>query len=348
MLHTYYLRTQTLLALAALFIFSLTALAADPGLPHPSKSELSDDKAGSLLIYNIYSSNPAQPQTDNTRVNLTNTNPRTGVAVHFFFVDGSTCSAADSFVCLLPNQTVSFTMSEIDPGVSGHIVAVAVDGPPGFAGGTNTGRPVSFNYLIGDEYTKFSRLLYEANLGAIAFAVVDSKDKSLDPEYIPGSPTAELILDGAPGNYNQAPHTLAMSNFPSPAKGLIGEYSTHIVINRVGGDLTTSVAAIGDVFGLLYDDAERALSFTFKSTQCQFRSTISSGFPRTAPRPHIFIPDGHTGWMKLFSHDPDVALVGSVIIGSSNRNSLKGGRNLHHLTLTESVVYTIPIFPPNC
>jgi hypothetical protein len=340
--------TQTLLALVALIVLPIASLAADPGLAYPSKSELSDDRAGSLLIYNIYSSNAADPETDNTRINLTNTNPYTGVVAHFFFVDGSTCSVSDSFVCLSPNQTVSFAMAEMDPGVAGYIVVVAVDGPKGFAGGTNTGRPVNFNYLIGDEYLKFSRLVYEANLGAVAFAVVDDEGKSTDPPFDPDSFTAELVFDGTPGNYRRAPHTLAVSNFPSPSEGLSGENFTHIVINRVGGDLLGSAAEIGAVFGLLFDDAERSLSFTFKAAQCQFRSTITSGFPRTAPRPHAFIPDGHTGWMKLFSQDPEVALVGAVIIGSNNRNFLKGGRNMHHLTLTGSTVYTIPVFPPNC
>ena len=327
---------------------SVTVPAAGPGQSYPPKSEASDDKAGSLLIYNLYSSNAAFPEADNTRINLTNTNPYTGVVVHLFFVDGSTCSVADTFVCLLPSQTVTFTTAEVDPGTSGYIVAVAVDGPKGFAGGTNTGRPVSFNYLIGDEFIKFSAVLYQANLRAVAFAVVDNYGRPVDPKYDPNSPTAELIFDGAPGNYNRAPQSLAVSNFPSPASGFVGEYFTHLVINRVGGDLTSSAARIGSIFGLLYDDLERALSFTFTSAQCQFRSTITASFPRTTPRPHLFIPDGHSGWMKLFSQNPEVALVGSVIIGTNDRTFPSGGRNMHHLTLAKSAVYTIPVFPPNC
>jgi len=41
--------------------------------------------------------------------------------VHLFFVDGATCSIADSLVCLTPNQTASFLASDIDPGTTGYI-----------------------------------------------------------------------------------------------------------------------------------------------------------------------------------------------------------------------------------
>ena len=45
-----------LLALCALVVVSSAALAADPGLPYPAASEVSDQKAGSILIYNTYTS----------------------------------------------------------------------------------------------------------------------------------------------------------------------------------------------------------------------------------------------------------------------------------------------------
>ncbi|MEK7829696.1 MAG: DUF11 domain-containing protein, partial [Acidobacteriota bacterium] len=92
-----------------------------PGQCHPPGSEISDDKPGSILFYGIYTSAAASndPQ-NNARVSLTNTNPQLGVAVHLFFVDGATCSVADAFVCLTPNQTASFLMSDIDPGITGY------------------------------------------------------------------------------------------------------------------------------------------------------------------------------------------------------------------------------------
>src|SRR5262249_826179 len=113
-----------------------------PGNPFPDTSEVSDQKAGSVLIYNFYTSSPARADhatPHHIRQNMPAAIPR-------FFVAGGSCSVADSFLCLTPNQTASFKASDLDPGTSGYLVAVAVD--------IDTGCPISFNCLIGDEYVK--------------------------------------------------------------------------------------------------------------------------------------------------------------------------------------------------
>jgi hypothetical protein len=46
---------------------------------------------------------------------------------------------------LTENQTTSFLTSDLDPGTTGYIVAIATD---------LTGCPVSHNFLIGDEFIK--------------------------------------------------------------------------------------------------------------------------------------------------------------------------------------------------
>src|SRR5262249_49379666 len=155
--------TSALLALFALIVMSGSALAADPGLLYPPTSEVSDQKAGSVLFYNFYTSGATSGNAQNSRINITNTSSTSAAFVHLFFVDGANCSVADSFICLTTNQTSSFLASDVDPGVSGYIVAVASDG--------TTGCPVAFNFLIGDEYVKLSTG-HQANLGAEAFAAL--------------------------------------------------------------------------------------------------------------------------------------------------------------------------------
>jgi hypothetical protein len=124
------------------------------------------------------------------------------VAVHLFFVDGGTCSPADAFVCLTPNQTLSFTAGDFDPGTTGYIIAIASD--------LTTGCAINFNALIGDEFVKLSSG-HTANLAAESFAAIAV------PVCNPGDSTMTLSFDGS--SYNQVPKVLAIDNFPSRLDG---------------------------------------------------------------------------------------------------------------------------------
>src|SRR5262249_35147250 len=99
------------------------------------------------------------------------------------------------------------------------------------------------------------------------------------------------------------------------------------------------------------NDAEVGVSFTFNPNSCQFRSSISSAFPRTTPRFEQFVPAGRSGWVKLYSSN-DQGLTGAAINFNTNAgtqdNAFSQGHNLHKLTLTSTANYVIPIFPPNC
>ncbi|HQR31801.1 MAG TPA: DUF11 domain-containing protein [Blastocatellia bacterium] len=317
-----------------------------PGQCHPPGSQISDDKPGSILFYGLYTSAATSndPQ-NNSRVSLTNTNSQLGVAVHLFFVDGASCSVADAFLCLTPNQTATFLMSDVDPGITGYIVAIAVDGPAGTADGNNTGCPVSFNYLIGSVFVKMTMSpRREAELAAESCA---SEFGSPVPGCNPNSSTAAINFNGIPGQgYNRLPRVLASSSIPARADG----NSTLLVINRIGGNLGTGAAALGTLFGILYDDAENSASFSL-SGSCQIRGELTNNFPRTTPRFENFIPAGRTGWLKVWGEN-DIGLIGATINQNRNANAVAnafdGGHNMHKLTLAGSVTLTVPIFPPSC
>lgn len=302
--------------------------ATGPGGVFPAPAEASDQKAGSVLIYNLYTSS-TDPTRQNTRINLTNSHPQLPSFVHLFFV-AEGCSVADSYVCLTANQTASFLASDLDPGTSGYLVAVAVDA---------IGCPTAFNHLLGDEYVKFASG-HAANLNAVAFAALPGGLTTCDGNSV----TTALNFDGL--SYNRAPRVLALSNVGSRADG----NDTLLILNRIGGNLGLGASTLSTLFGILYDDAENALSFQMTGS-CQLRNSITNNFPRTAPRFETFVPAGRSGWLKVFSQSPtDIGILGAVINVNANAAAAAGafnqGHNLHALTLSATNTYIVPIFPP--
>ncbi len=327
------IQSRLFMILFALTLLASNAFAADPGLPFSVTGEASDQKAGSLLYFNVYTSGTTDAVRQNSRVSLTNTSGTASVSVHMFFVDGSNCSVADNYLCLTPNQTASFLASDVDPGITGYIVAVAVD--------ADSGLPIFFNNLIGDVYVKFSTG-HTANLPALAFSKINASNVvSTDGSL------AALFFDGLnlAGSYNRAPRVVAVDSLADRASG----NDTLLILNRVGGNLGTGAATLSTLFGLLYDDAETPFSFSISAPTCQFRSSLSNSFPRTTPRYDSVIPAGRSGWMKIQSQS-DIGITGAVINANagSTSSSFNGGHNLHTVTVTAAPNLVIPVFPPNC
>lgn len=318
---------------------NVSGRAADPGSAIPAGSAVSDQKAGSILIYNVYTSSITSFLNQNSRISLTNTSDVKPVNVHLFFVDGASCTVADSYACLTQNQTISFLASDLDPGITGYLVVVAVD---------QKGCPSNHNYLIGDAFSKFASG-HTGNLAAVAVAAQFTVFTGCDAS----STTAALVFDaaGAPNSYNFLPRTLAVNNIPDRATG----NDTLMILNRIGGNLGTGVGGLGSVFGILYDDGENAFSFSFSTASCQFRSSMTNNFPRTAPRFETIIPAGRSGWLKMYADNANIGLVGATFNYNPNNtalaNAFNGSHNMHVVTLNNTgaaVSFTIPVFPPLC
>jgi hypothetical protein len=229
-------------------------------------------------------------------------------------------------LCLTANQTASFNAVDFDPGTMGYIVAIAID---------ENGNPIRHNFLIGDVYVKFDSG-HAASLGAEAVSA------HKPPGYDDTAFSVTLNFDGY--EYGRLPATLAVDNVPSR----IDNNDTMLIITRPSGNLATGADAIGALAGILYNDAENAFSFSFSTTQCQFKFSLTGTMPRTTPRFTTVVPAGRTGWMKIFTY-AGAPLLGVVI--NLNRNAspaaFNQGHNLHKLRLTNSSI-NIPIFPPNC
>jgi uncharacterized repeat protein (TIGR01451 family) len=281
-----------------------------------------DQSAGSVLIYNIYTSTISSNRED-TRMTLTNTHYRQSVNVHFFFVDGGTGRVADIYASLTPQQTISFLASDVDPGITGYMIAVAVD---------DHGCPINFNYLVGNEYVKFQSG-HRASLGALAIPA-EGGPIICDPN----ATSAKLLFDGV--SYSFLPRMLAIDSLSSRSEG----NQTMLIVNRISGDLTKELDPIEALAGQLYDDVEKASSFTMSGASVQLRAILGNNTPRSVPRYDVIIPAGRTGWMK-FASASDFGLTGAVI--NQNPNGFNGGHNLHMLTTTDTAFITIPVYPPH-
>jgi hypothetical protein len=313
-------RTQTL---------NLLVNSVNPGAGTPfsyAQGALAGQLAGSVLIYNLYTSS-ASSSSQETRITLTNINPQTGTYAHLFFIDGSNCSVADSYVCLTPNQTVSFMAGDLDPETTGYVVAVASD---------ESGCPVNFNFLIGGALVKFQSG-HAANLPAQAAMALNGWATNCNDN----ATTATLTFDGQ--SYSQLPRALAVSQISSRVNG----NETMLIVNRLGGDLGAGAEQLGSLYGLLFNDLEEGLSFTISPAGCQLRTVLSGSLPRTAPRIDRHIPAGRSGWMKFWAAD-EQGIAGAVINRADAGSGFNQGHNLHLLTTADRVIYQIPVFPPTC
>ena len=289
------------------------------GHPLPVDSELSGLKAGSILIYPIYSSKPAGHISQNTRLSLTNTDPMQSVTTHLFFVDGNSEAVMDGFLCLTAGQTATFLASDLDPGVTGYLIAVAVD--------PLSGCPVKANALIGDAFVKLDTGLMSALPAQAVAAVTDPPSACTST-----ASSIEIAFDGV--SYNRLPAELAINNFRA---GPDGEGPSIILLRPD--------KAIGRVSGLLFDDAENAWNFEILVDRSHNIVRFSNSFPDLPARLSSIVPAGRSGWMRLKCIDGG-AFIGAVT-GSSAGGSAEG-RNLHVLSLSPDARWTVPVFPPAC
>ena len=296
------------------------------GTPYPlgPNSLASDQRPGSILIFPYFSSDATAPMAQNTRISISNTDKFRPAYMHMFFVDGSTCTIADSFLCLTPDQTISFLASDFDPGISGYLIVVAVD---------SEGCPTNFNKLIGDEYIKLATGHF-ASLGATAVPAIDP------PSCNPALGQATINFNGI--EYSQLGRSLIMDNVSSPLDG----NSTLLVLDSIGGNLLDGSTTLGVIFGLAYDDKEIGHSFSLNPGVCQLRQIFTGTNPRLSPRLTEIIPSGHSGWFRL-TLQQDRVMVGVMLNTTPNPNGYNGGHNLHIQTLGNTSL-TIPLLSPPC
>lgn len=326
-------RRAALVAICGLALVDC-GVAAAQGTAYPASAEVSDQKAGSVLVYPFYGSS-GNGVENNTRINITQT-ADVAIATRIFFIRTDRISPGtirNRVICLSAKGTQSHLASDVDPAITGYIVVVAVDA---------NGCPIGANTLIGDVSLKL--INQPASLTAYAFSALFTGTLS---GCGPTSTTANVDLDGIA--YNRSPRTVAIDKIRSPADN----DATALILTRVGGNLaTSSIGNLGDLSGTLFSQSGTAHPFSFSFAQPQMAVFLQSdSFPPTTPPFGTVVPAGTIGWMKL-AGDADIGLLGQVVYINPNvasqPNAFAGGHGLRTLTLTSSARFVIPVSPPGC
>lgn len=269
-----------------------------------------DSRPGSVLFFNRYTSDANNPQSSDTQINITNTNPAEKAFVHLFFVDGGTGSNADFGISLLPNQTLSFLTSEMDPSASGYIIAVATDGSV----------PIQNNSLIG------TARIRENDGGQVvlpAFAIAKLSPGRVDRD---ADESVRLKFNGV--EYEQLPGSVAITSVSSET----GDAASLIVYSPAADLISGSLETI-NIYSLLFDEAQRSIPSNI-SVRGYRIEPLSAFFNRqNLITRQSSLPK--RGWIRLSAGSRP--MIGSVI----DRGI---GYNLPSLTLLPSYEIRIPTF----
>jgi DNA-binding beta-propeller fold protein YncE len=308
------------------------------GCPPPpvANPAVSDQKAGSLLVFPYYTS-AADGSFSKSDTLITITNVCNGAAMsagapnyqflHLFFINGANCSPADTYVCLTPNGSIQLKASDYDPTVTGYLVAVAVDAQ---------GRPTQNNCFVGSAFVRDDQGGVIDSYGAEAFW------KRTAGPLAAGAGGNAMIVFG--GDYDAAPVQFsAQVQDPAVADEVI-------VLASLSGDLGTALNSTQQTgVGVLYRADEAPASFQPQlQNRCLSITAIESSTIRIVPgNLATFLKDSY-GYLKFNVTNPAVGLlVSRQGLASQAANRFSGIRTLHKTQVGAGVLLA-PCFPPFC
>ena len=280
-------------------------------------------KPGSVLFFNRYTSSASNRQREDTVLNLTNANPGASAFVRMFLVSSATCEVAEVSFCLAAQQTVSLRMSDIDPGSKGYLVALASDA---------NGRPVQFNWLIGNAVLKSGAV----TAVLAAYSVAKRSDGAVAPD---GNNLSELIFDNV--NYDRLPAQIAFDSVASQVNGL---NATQLSLYRPMPNLAGSV--VGGVvqltgFGLGAQNQTVTTTGTL-ALSCYTEANVSA--LRLAPITiSNLIQPGSTAWLTAATSDLQPLLGTQINSGEFNQ-----GMPARALTFATEYRIKVPVRLVSC
>jgi len=369
--------THVLGLLAAILVLATASFAQ--GVAADSTVQVSDQKAGSMLVFPFYGSDGTA--ANDTRISITNVGPVGGntnntatvisnsLNVHLFWLDSS-CSQADGYICFTKFQQWVLKASEWDPVTArGVLIAVAVD---------VMGYPISYNGLIGNAFVNCNVTQSGAterwlgNYGAEAFTSVGVAVAApagqagvyyTDPAATAaGATSAVLALNNAPRN-TLAAAVPAPAGYDAGANSFAAEFqstkdSTGQTILTVGLTGTIGGALDGNTvdnnrIAAIYRADEKLYSWTGGGGGCQVLVRLTDTNPRILGGLGAQIGTGKTGtvvWVTSAGAAGNNATgnaVGLFVTPSTGNNAWVGIRGLHKRDAGTGAL-RMPVFMPIC
>ncbi|MFN0110039.1 MAG: hypothetical protein ACKVZH_14385 [Blastocatellia bacterium] len=280
-----------------------------------------DQKPGSVLFFNRYTSSASNPSRENSTINITNTNQTTSAFVRLFLVSGTTCQTTEVQVCLAAQETASLLLSDIDPGVKGYAMAIATD---------VQGRPIQFNWLTGNVLVKQTAAnnpnSYSSVLGAVALA------KRKDGAVTNVGGVAEMAFDDV--NYDRLPGQIA---FDSVASQVSAANLTVLSIYRPLADFGAIPAPAVQLTGWSKSTGAVASSAGNLTATC-YSDVMMSTFRLQPTTINQFVPSGSTAWFAASSADLQ-PLMGAQF----NSGEFSSGGNARPLSFTSEYKIRVPV-----
>lgn len=305
-----------------------------PGKLAPANVRLSDQKAGSLLVFPYYTSDTAGDfAKSDTFLTITNASDGSSVSngvpnyayLHLFFMKD--CSPADTFVCLTPNGSFQFLASAYDPATTGYMIAVAVDAD---------GVPVQNNSFIGSAFVR------DQTSGVIDSYQAESFAKLSDAPVPTVDGSSIIVFDGI--NYEAAPLEFSVQ-LQDPSRN-----DQTLVLASIAGDLGTNLTptAQGNV-GIFFRADEHPASYQPSlGTSCFIMRAVTSQNFRIVPGGlNAFFKDSY-GYLKFNVTTPAVGLLLTKQGATGQAQGRFSGIRTLHKTATMFSVLAVPVFSPFC
>jgi hypothetical protein len=233
------------------------------------------------------------------------------------FYSAADCRAAEYAVCLGAQQTLSFKLSDYDPGIKGYCVVYAADA---------SGQPMQFNHLVGS-----ARLTLPGASGQSFDATLDARAvmKRSEGAVTAANGQAELAFDDV--MYDRLPNQLTLDTLASQANG---QNTTTLLLTRLASSSAnarlTVVSATGDKSAL-----------TTRGMTCQAEVKLPT--LRLNPTLNTLVPADATGWMRVSATD-DAPILGLYLTtGGANT-----GGNLRALAYATDFRLQVPVTAVAC